>query len=122
MDQIRALEIIRRLADGVDPFSGEVFPSDSPYQNADVIRALHAAIGVMEAAVQRVRRTKSLPERAGRPWSEEESSLVVKCFEEGVSIPEIAKKHKRTNGAIRSRLVKLGKISKNRTSPGRDTA
>ena len=32
MDTERAIEIVQALADGVDPYSGERFPSDSPYQ------------------------------------------------------------------------------------------
>ena len=33
MDDGEAVEIIKALADGVDPFTGEVFPPESPYQN-----------------------------------------------------------------------------------------
>ena len=36
MEPDRAIEIIQSLADGVDPYSGERFPSDSPYQQADL--------------------------------------------------------------------------------------
>ena len=31
----RAKEIIEALADGVDPYTGEQFPADGPYQRAD---------------------------------------------------------------------------------------
>lgn len=40
MDADRAIEIIQSLADGVDPFKGEQFPSDSPYQQSDTLRAI----------------------------------------------------------------------------------
>ena len=30
MKELKALEIIRALADGIDPHTGEVFPDDSP--------------------------------------------------------------------------------------------
>ena len=36
----RAKEIIEALADGVDPYTGENFPADGPYQRADTVRAL----------------------------------------------------------------------------------
>ena len=44
METDRAIEIVQRLADGVDPFTGERFPSDSPYQQAGTVRALHLAL------------------------------------------------------------------------------
>ena len=43
MDDSKALGIVSALASGVNPFSGEVFPADSPYQSPDVVRALYAA-------------------------------------------------------------------------------
>ncbi len=44
MEADRAIEIIQSLADGVDPFSGKRFPSDSPYQQADTVRALQLVL------------------------------------------------------------------------------
>ena len=44
MDPDRAIEIVKSLADGVDPFTGERYSSDSPYQNADMVRALYLAL------------------------------------------------------------------------------
>ena len=44
MEPDRAIEIVASLADGVDPYSGERFPSGSPYQQADTVRALHLAL------------------------------------------------------------------------------
>lgn len=35
MEPDRAIEIVQSLADGVDPHSGERFPSSSPYQQAN---------------------------------------------------------------------------------------
>ena len=40
MDIIRATEIVRTLADAVDPTTGELLPADSVYNSPDVIRAL----------------------------------------------------------------------------------
>jgi len=53
-----------------------------------------------------------LPERAGRPWGDKEDELLAKRFDDGVDIKKLAIKHKRTRGAIESRLVKLGKIER----------
>lgn len=44
MDYNTALKIIQTLSDDVDPVTGEVFPADSPYQNAQTVRALFTAI------------------------------------------------------------------------------
>lgn len=111
MEEHKALEVIRALADGVDPYTGEVFPVDSPYQNAQTVRALFTAIDALETAVKRKERRRNLPERAGKPWDNDESKLLIKRFDEGVLISEIAREHKRTIGAIQSQLLKMGKIS-----------
>ncbi len=40
MNTSEALGVVRSLANGVDPASGEIFAPDSPYQRADTVRAL----------------------------------------------------------------------------------
>jgi len=112
MEISRALEIVRALADGTDPYTGEVYPAESPYQNAETVRALFTAIGALESVERRKKRKRrrGLPERAGEPWDDEEDSVLIKRFEEDVGVKEIAVEHKRTEGAIRSRLEKLGKV------------
>lgn len=110
MEEDKALEIIRALADGSDPYTGEVFGAESPYQNAQTVRALFTAIDALEAAARRKKRKRNLPERTGKPWDNDESKLLIKKFDDGASIDEIAREHKRTPGAIRSQLMKLGKL------------
>ena len=39
MDSVQALAVVRSLANGVDPESGEVFPPESAYQRPLVVRA-----------------------------------------------------------------------------------
>jgi len=112
METSRALEIIRALSDGVDPYTGEVFGEDSPYQKADTVRALFVAVNALERAEALARRRKAVPERAGLPWDDEEDALLTKGFEKGASVKDLAAQHKRTLGAIKSRLSKLGKISR----------
>jgi hypothetical protein len=110
MDNKRAIEIIKMLADGIDPNTGEVFPADSPYQNVNIVRALHKAKEALKRVSKIDSRIRNLPQRAGKPWDTEESNLLAERFDSGMPIAEIAKVHKRTKGAISSRLVKLGKI------------
>lgn len=47
---------------------------------------------------------------AGAPWSQEEDDELSREFAAKISIAELAKRHGRTQGAINSRLVRLGKI------------
>ena len=44
MEPDRAIEIVQSIADGVDPYTGERFPSSSPYQQSETVHALHLAI------------------------------------------------------------------------------
>jgi hypothetical protein len=58
MDTDKSLEIIRALANGVDPQTGEEYAVDSPYQHPQTIRALFMAIQALE-------RTKKLTTDSG---------------------------------------------------------
>lgn len=107
---MEALEIIQALADGVNPYTGEVLSTDSILQNPQIIRALFAAIEALRAELKRQERTRNLPQRAGHPWTEQESSLLETRFDEGLSISDIAREHERTSGAIKAQLERLGKI------------
>ena len=53
MDIAKAKEIIRSLADGRDPATGEQFPPNSPYQQADTVRALFMALDAIDNAARR---------------------------------------------------------------------
>jgi hypothetical protein len=111
VEEKEALKIVKVLADGIDPYTGEVLSADGPYQNPQTVRALFIAADALERIAKSKARRRDLPERAGRPWDEDESKLVIKRFDEGADITEIAKEHKRTTGAIRSQLLRLGRIS-----------
>ena len=94
--------ILKRLADGLDVATGEPLPPESQYNRPEAIRALFTAIEALEA--------KDSPPKAGGPWSAEEEIRLVRGFDAGTAIQDLAAAHERTAGAIRSRLVKLGKI------------
>ena len=110
METKNALKIIEALADGVDPFSGEVFADESLYQQPEIIRAMFTAKESLETTLKREIRKRALPERAGKPWDEQENSRLMKNYEQGIPIKELAVAHKRTNRAIISQLVKNGKL------------
>ena len=105
-----ALPIVRALADGVDPHTGAVFGDQSPYSEPKTLRALFAAVELMEREVEREKRRERLPANFGKPWSEGEDRLLVTEFDAGVPMHEMARKHLRTQSSIRLRLEKLGKI------------
>lgn len=109
MDNQQALRVINLLADGIDPHTGEVLPESSPYQHPDTVRALYKAVKALEQQQRTSEKRRSLPENAGNPWPPEEEQVLLSDFDSGVSVKELAKKHQRTEGAIRSRLEKLGK-------------
>ena len=71
----RAKEIIQALADGVDPYTGDRFPADGPYQRADTVRALYAALEVMEKIKTPKPRDPTKPQAGGRWTDEEEQRL-----------------------------------------------
>ena len=108
MEADRAIEIIQSLADGVDPFSGERFPSDSPYQQADTVRALHLAL----EGLTKLRRSTARKSGSGRAWTDEEEQKLLQAFDAKVDVEQIARDHERTKGAIWARLEKLGRIQR----------
>lgn len=112
METPRAVEIIRSLADGRDPATGELFPPGSPYQQADTVRALFMALEALERR-SRVRADRPVdPNRPkmGASWTPEEEQQLRDGFAAHKPIPELATAHGRTVGAITARLVKLGLI------------
>ena len=110
METSEAIRILQALAEGVDPHTGEVYPPDSPYQNPQVIRALFFALRALESKQGNKQPKRDLAENAGAPWAASEDESLCKRFDAGAGVNEIAREHGRTEGAIRARLVRLGKI------------
>lgn len=110
MNSTQALHVVESLANGVDPETGEVYPADSPYQRAHIVRALFVARQALETAVSQESRVARLPSNTGKPWAPEEDDRLVAAFDEGKSMVELARAHDRTRGSIQARLIKLGKV------------
>ena len=115
MEPEQAKAILKSLADGRDPATGNQFPPDSPYQKADTVRALYMALEALEKGTGPREPRPIDPNRpkAGKAWTPEEEQSVVEAFKKGVPFPEIAATHGRTRGAITARLIKLGLIKEN---------
>jgi len=105
-----ALPIVRALADGVNPVTGEAYPEHSPYAEPRTLRALFSAVDLMAKEVEREKRRERLPANFGKPWTEGEDRTLVAEFDGGLVMPDIARRHARTQSSIRLRLEKLGKI------------
>ena len=105
-----ALPIVRALADGVNPVTGEAYPEESPYAEPRALRALFSAVDLMQKEVEREKRRERLPANFGKPWTEGEDQVLEGEFDGGAKLGEIARKHQRTQSSIRLRLEKLGKI------------
>jgi hypothetical protein len=110
MDASKSLEIIQTLADGIDPHTGEEFGPESPYQHPQTVRALFVAIQALERVKKTDDRQRKLPDNAGKSWADDEDQRLVSGFDSGKTTKQLAEEHQRTEGSIRSRLVKHGKI------------
>lgn len=127
MSPERAVEIIENLVDGIHPLTGDVLPECNICEETGIVDALNCAIRVLnerivaERAIEEYHRQqikeslekkdkakRKLPENAGKPWLPEDDVELLKLYKAGVSVTEIAKQYKRTRGAIRARLVRLG--------------
>ncbi len=113
MEIEEALKIMRALADGVNPETGEVLSADAVYQYPPVVRALHRAVLALEYVEERERSRKAPPANAGKSWSRAEDEQVCEELRRGIDFHQIARTHNRTIGSIIARLVKLGKIGPN---------
>ena len=136
METAKTVEILKALAEGIDPGTGEQFPAGSTYQQPDTVRALFSAIRLLEnreasvpsrpASMKQPAATfpgKSAPQNAGRPWAEEEDTRLGNSYDAGKTIEELAEIHKRSKWAIEARLARLGKIPEPPTRfPARNSA
>lgn len=111
MELQEALEIVRKLAHGVNPQTGAVFDEDSPFQHPQSVRALNRAVAALEFQQERERARHSLPANAGKPWLQTEDIEICDELRRGINFEAIARGHGRTVGSIVARLIRLGKIS-----------
>ena len=116
MDRERAFEIVRSLAEGVDPVTGEIFPSDSPYSQAEVVRALYWFLLEVRVPAPTPGLTRKPPrptplgqDLGWQPWTADEDERIRTAWHAGDrNAGALAREHQRSRGAIKSRLAKLG--------------
>ena len=99
------------LIEGRNPCSGEQLPSECVVHNSDVLRALLAGVGAIDAVDARARRRALLPENVGRDWTMQEEEQLRAEFAANESPETIAARHGRTLRAIEARLQRMGLIT-----------
>ncbi len=82
----------------------------APINTPQTVRALFCAVQALERVEDRQEREKCLPENAGKAWDEAEDARLCDGFDAGRNVKELAQRHKRTQGSIRSRLEKWGRL------------
>lgn len=118
MDETKAMSIVSALANGVNPITGEVFPTNSPYQTAEVVRALFLAARILESR-QKARPKTTAADNAGKPWSVDEDRRLLTAFDSGTAIADLARTHGRTTAGIQARLEKHDRIAPSEPSARR---
>ena len=108
MKEHKARQILQALVQGFDPMTGEELAPGTALQHADVLRALLAGVSALEQMEARAQRRAQLPGNVGRAWTEEEEDMLIKAFQAGDALDEIAARHGRTLRAIEARLERLG--------------
>jgi hypothetical protein len=108
MDLADAVQIVTALADGRDPLTGLPLSADHLCQNPQVVRALCVVVERLKGFGQRP--ADGDLENAGKPWTQAEKEELVRAFEAGATIGQLARKHGRTRQAIQGRLFLLGKV------------
>jgi len=112
MDDNKIIGIVSALANGVNPITGEIFPSSSPYQAPEIVRALHAAVRALQGGREaRPAQRADAPGNVGKPWSKDEDQRLLAEFERGRSPAELAQLHGRTLAGIEARLEKHGRLT-----------
>jgi len=115
MELNESRNIVKTLAQGVHPTTGEAFPTDSPYNDPEVIRALFSILEFVKFAKKPKRsiddrRQQNIelgrPANSGLPWSEADRETVRSDFREGMSVEKLAAKLGRSSGSIVAEVIR----------------
>jgi hypothetical protein len=110
MTTSEAARILESLARGEDPQDMKPLSPHDILARRDVIGALFLGANALQesASGTGVKAKRELPIGAGKPWVDEEDKNLIEEFHSNKSIADMAADHARTEGGIRSRLVRLG--------------
>jgi len=107
MEIAEALEVVRRLADGLHPDTTEPLNSDSVFELPRTVRALHRAVLALEFQQRKERPRKLTPLKTGKAWSDEEDARLALELRKGIALDEIARTHNRRMGSVVARLMRI---------------
>jgi hypothetical protein len=131
IELIEAIKILRSLASGENPDTGQLLAADSVLEQPKVIRALHRVLQELEGEertqlrqmrkeerreAEARRQDGRLPRKAGQRWHAGEEERLITLWDQGATVDEISEQMQRGAGGIASRLLRLGKV------PDRETA
>jgi|SRR4029077_1205152 hypothetical protein len=114
MEIHEAIQVIRALANGVDPETGAALKEESICRVATCVKALNRALS---ALVSQQDREQNKAAKAGAYWTHTEDVQVCEELRQGMEFKEIAKTHNRTVPSIVARLIKLGKVTPEKSRP-----
>lgn len=97
---------LEALAKGVDPRTNQELADDSIVLAPPIRASLATAASILRSHFSEAPDWNAV--KAGGRWSEDEDTALRSEHERGLTIREIAKAHRRSDGSIQSRMVKLG--------------
>jgi hypothetical protein len=74
MEIQEALAVIRKLAGGMHPETGEILHTDCLYRHPQAVRAMLRAVSALEFQNEREHAKRFLPSNAGKSWSTQEDA------------------------------------------------
>jgi hypothetical protein len=84
-----AIALLSALAEGIDPFTGEVLPGDHLLQQPQVVRSLFHSINALKQQSSKAKKNSSAPEKAGTAWTKQEDEELIQQFDEKAPITKM---------------------------------
>ena len=110
MELAEALRIVGALANGRDPLTGQALATNHVCQQPQVVRALCLVVQHLHPPEVPAVPAGAGLKNAGKPWTSTEEAELVRAFDAGEGLSQLAHKHGRTQQAIHGRLYRLGKM------------
>ena len=111
MTQLEAAGLLETLAQGADPFTGEILPAGHVCCDEQVSQALRMAARALrgqDAAREDLWVRKDGRLNAGRPWTAEDNLLLEQLFRQGMSPETMAPLLGRRHRGVEKQLKALG--------------
>jgi hypothetical protein len=112
---MKNIEIINKLASGINPLNGESLPNDDLYNDPNIIRALFSAVQSMRGNnnpvskdKQKENKRQGKPKNAGMPWTQESKDKLAEKYKNGSTVEDLSITFERTEGAMKAELVRQG--------------